>query len=157
MFGNNDKLTLTLINAKNIKGEILSFKLSLPLINNNYDIPEDLASIDVFEYHEGLINGGNIVFSIYVGETTTINKLITRNAIANLKTARNIVIPSVDSPICIQDRLDKKVVFANINENDIVVNNKEELISVIQNISGNLIIIKNSVLKIRTLSNKNIN
>lgn len=157
MFGNNDKLTLTLINAKNIKGEILPFKLSLPLINNNFDIPEDLASIDVFEYHEGLINGGNIVFSIYVGETTTINKLITRNAMANLKTARNILIPSVDSPICIQDRLDKKVVFANINENDIVVNNKEELISVIQNISDNLIVIKNSVLKIRTLSNKNIN
>lgn len=157
MFGNNDKITLTLINAKNIAGEILPFQLSLPLTDDNYTIPDDLVSIDVFEYHEGLVNGGKTAFSIYIGEVTTINNLINSNTMLDVKIAKNIIIKSIDNSICIQDRLDKKVILANINENDIVVNNKEELISVIQNLSNNLSIIRNSVLKIKTLSNKNIN
>ena len=157
MFGNNDKITLTLINAKNIDGEILPFQLSLPLTKDNYVIPEDLVSIDVFEYHEGLVNGGNTVFSIYIGEVTTINNLIKSNTMLDVKIAKNIVITSIDSPICIKDKLDKKIVLANINENDIVVNNKEELIFVINNLSNNISIINNSVLKIKTLSKKNIN
>lgn len=154
MFGNNDKITLTLINAKNIDGEILPLQLSLPLTDDNYIIPEDLVSIDVFEYHEGLVNGGNIAFSIYIGEITTINNLIKSNTISNVKISKNIIITSIDSPICIKDRLDKKIVFANINENDIVVNNKEELISVINNLSNNLNIIRNSVLKIKNIKLK---
>ena len=157
MFGNNDKITLTLINAKNIDGEILPLQLSLPLTDDNYTIPDDLVSIDVFEYHEGLVNGGNTVFSIYIGEVTSNNNHIKSNTMSEVKISKNIVITSIDSPICIQDRLDKKIVFENIKENDVVVNNKEELISVIQNLSNNLSIIRNSILKIKTLSNKNIN
>ena len=157
MFGNNDKITLTLINAKNIAGEILPFQLSLPLTDDNYTIPDDLVSIDVFEYHEGLVNGGNTVFSIYIGEVTSINNLIKSNTMSDVRISKNIVITSIDSPICIKDRLDKKIVFANINENDIVVNNKEELIFVINNLSNNLSIIKKTVSKVKTLSKKNMN
>ena len=149
MFGNNDKITLTLINAKNIAGEILPFQLSLPLTDDNYTIPDDLVFINVFEYREGLVNGGNIIFSIYIGEVTSINNLIKSNTMSDVRISKNIVITSIDSPICIKDRLDKKIIFSNINENDIVVNNKEELISVINNLSNNLNIIKNSVLKIK--------
>ena len=154
MFGNNDKITLTLINAKNIDGEILPLQLSLPLTDDNYTIPDDLVSIDVFEYHEGLVNGGNTVFSIYIGEVTTINNLIKSNTMLDVKIAKNIVITSIDSPICIQDRLDIKVVFTNIKENDVVVNNKEELIFVIQNLSNNISVIKKSLTNIKKLSKK---
>ena len=154
MFGNNDKITLTLINAKNIDGEILPLQLSLPLTDDNYTIPNDLVSIDVFEYHEGLVNGGKIAFSIYIGEVTSINNLIKSNTMSDVRISKNIVITSIDSPICIKDRLDKKIVFANINENDVVVNNKEELIFVIQNLSNNISIIKKSLTKIKTMSRK---
>ena len=154
MFGNNDKITLTLINAKNIDGEILPLQLSLSLTDDNYTIPNDLVSIDVFEYHEGLVNGGNTIFSIYIGEVTSINNLIKSNTMSDVRISKNIVITSIDSPICIKDRLDKKIVFANINENDVVVNNKEELIFVIQNLSNNISIIKKSLTKIKTMSRK---
>ena len=154
MFGNNDKITLTLINAKNIAGEILPFQLSLPLTDDNYTIPDDLVSTDVFEYHEGLVNGGNTVFSIYIGEVTSINNLIKSNTMSDVRISKNIVITSIDNPICIQDRLDKKVVFANIKENDVVVNNKEELIFVIQNLSNNMSVIKKSHTNIKKLSKK---
>ena len=154
MFGNNDKITLTLINAKNIDGEILPLQLSLPLTDDNYTIPDDLVSIDVFEYHEGLVNGGKIAFSIYIGEVTSINNLIKSNTMSDVRISKNIVITSIDSPICIQDRLDKKIVFENIKENDVVVNNKEELIFVIQNLSNNISIIKKSLTKIKTMSRK---
>ena len=155
MFGDNDKLILTLINAKNINGEIIPFQLSLPLTDSNYNIPQELVAVDVFEYHEGLINGGNIAFSIYIGETTNIDTLIKTDRISKLKIQNNLELESINSSVCIQNKSGTLIVFANIQENDIVVNNIEELISVIEFLSNNLRVIKNSVAKIKKLSNIN--
>ena len=155
MFGQNDKVTLTLLNARDIDGNILPFQLKLP-INCKYILPEGIASLDVFEYHEGLVNGGNIVFSIHIGEITSINNLINENAIYDVKISKNIVIPSIDSPICIQNMVGKKVVFATLNEQDIVIENKEKLIEVIDHLSDNFNEIKRTVNKVRILSKKKI-
>lgn len=153
MFGQNDKLTLTLINARDIDGNILPFQLKLPL-SNEYSLPKGIVSLDVFEYHEGLVNGGNIVFSIYIGKITTINNLVNTNAMSNVKISKNIEIPSTDCSLCIQNISGKTIVFTTVNEQDIVVENKEELIYVIEQLSNNLNEIKNSVSKIHTLSKK---
>ena len=58
MFNINDKLTLSLINAKDICGNGIPFQLKLPLCGEEFALPENLSSIDVFEYHEGLMTGG---------------------------------------------------------------------------------------------------
>ena len=154
MFGQNDKLTLTFINARDINGNILPFEVKL-LLSNEYTLPDNIASLDVFECHEGLVNGGSIVFSIYIGQITSINNLVNANAMSNVKIAKNIEILSVDSPICIQTEQGKQIIFATLNEQDIVVENKEKLIEVIEQLSDNFKSINNSVEKIHRLSKKN--
>ena len=154
MFGENDKLTLTFINARDINGNILPFQVKLPL-SNEYTLPDNIASLDVFEYHEGLVNGGSIVFSIYIGQITSINNLVNANAMSNVKITKNIEISSIDSPVCIQTVQGKQIIFATLNEQDIVVENKEKLIEVIEQLSDNFKAINNSVEKIHRLSKKN--
>ncbi len=86
------------------------------------EIPEDIlnniASIDVFEYQEGTINNDFIVFSIYVGEKSTLNELITSN--------KKILIRIKDNKI---------IVMNELGDNDIVVHNKDELQKIIKIIS----------------------
>lgn len=154
MFKENDKLNLTLINAKDINGNSIPFTLKLPLINDEYNIPEKIASIDVFEYHEGLVNGGNIAFSIYIGEETTIRKLTHKAKLTNIKVTTNVVIESIDSPICKQQESGKELIYAALNNQDIVISSKEELNIVIKELSDNLNIINKATKKIRTLSKR---
>ncbi|MBQ6687273.1 MAG: hypothetical protein IJN03_01980 [Bacilli bacterium] len=154
MFAQNEKLTLTLINARDINGNILPFQLQLP-ISSEYSLPEGVASLDVFEYHEGLANFGNVAFTIYIGEVTTVNNLINTNAISKVKITNNLDISSVDSSICIQTVLGKSIVFANVKEQDVVVENIERLIEFIECLSNYFGVIDNSVKKIRILSSDN--
>ena len=154
MFGNNDKLSLALINARDINGNIIPFSLKLPLNSGEYILPKELASIDVFEYHDGLVNGGTIVFSVCIGEITTIKNLSHEIEKNNVEIQKNIQIASIDSPICIQNISGKQIVFTTINEQDIVVENQEQLIFVIEQLSHNFNIINDSVKKIRMLSKK---
>ena len=148
MFGKNDKLSLTFVNARDINGNIFPFQLKLPLSDSEYILPEGLASIDLFEYHEGLVNGGNVVFSIYIGGVTTINNLRDEINKSNVKIAKNIEIESIDSPVCVQREAGNQVVFATINENDVVVDNQEQLMMVVDYLSNNLDFINNSLLRI---------
>ena len=154
MFRQNDKLTLTFINARDIDGNTLPFQVKLPL-SNEYTLPDNIASLDVFEYHEGLVNGGSIVFSIYIGQITSINNLVNKNEMSNVKITKNIEISSIDSPVCIQTIQGKQIIFATLNEQDIVVENKEKLKEVIEQLSDNIKTINNSVEKIHRLSKKN--
>jgi len=154
MFRNNDKLTLSLVNARDIDGNIIPFSLKLPLNNKEYKLPKELASIDVFEYHEGLLTGGDIVFSIYVGEITTIEKLIPGIQNKTVKISKNLGISSITNPICFQNISEQKVVFATLNEQDIVVENQQQLAIIIEQLSNNYTVLCDSVTKIRTLSKK---
>lgn len=153
MFGKYDKVTLTLTNAKDINGNILPFILELPL-KDDYSLPEELVSIGVFEGHDGLVTSGRVVYSIYIGEETTLNDLIDDIKNGNIEILENAKRLSFGSPVCIQNVLEKKVVFAMLNDQDIVVENQEQLKEVIGELSNNFEMIKNSASKIRTLSRK---
>lgn len=153
MFRQNDKITLTLMNARDIQGNILPFELKLPL-TNEYSIPENIVALDVFEYHEGLVNGGNVAFSIYMGETTSINNLIKENIVFDIKITKNIVNLSMDTSICVQNISGKKVVFSIVNEQDVVVKDKEKLIQVIEQLSSNFKVMNDSIEKIHILIKK---
>ena len=147
MFSTNDKLNLAIINARNIKGEIIPFYLNLSK-DEEYNIPNDLAALDVFEYQEGTVNNGSIAFSIFIGESSTIENLIPN--MKDVRFKKDLILPSVETVVCYQTISGLKQVFAVLNNNDITVNNKEELQVVIENIKDELSSIHSSVNKVQT-------
>lgn len=136
MFGSYDRMTLSLVNASDIDGNLLPFSLKLP-IDGEVTFPENLAGIDVFEYQEGFIAGGEIVFSIYVGQKSTIDEIVDMNDGIRMQLREEIEIPSVDTPVCYQVVDNRKKIFAVLEDNDVVVKDKDELKETIALLSNN--------------------
>lgn len=155
MFGYGDKVTLSLVNGTDVNGKIIPFNLSLPA-NDDYEIPEDLSVIDVFEYQEGSSTNGLIVFSIYIGNKTTIRELVDIKDGKHIKLRDEIEIPSIDTDICYQTVGDNRVVFAVLDETDLVVGSHEELRDAIGKLSEDFNVFNKSVQKIKHFG-KNMN
>lgn len=136
MFGSYDKITLSLVNAADTDGKLLPFSLTLP-VDGEVTIPSELASIDVFEYQEGFIAGGEIAFSIYVGEKSTIDEIVDMKDGIGMKLRDEIEIPSVDTPVCYQIVDNSKKIYATLEENDVVVKDHDELRKAITDLSSN--------------------
>lgn len=153
MFGNNDKITLTLVNAMDKNGRLLPFVLSLPVGDKDIVIPENVLKMDVFESNITFQEYGSVAFSIYVGKVSTVMSLFNENK-NNLKISKGLNhIEDVDMPICYYTSDDgRNIIFAKVNDNDIVVKDTEELKKVIVNISKHFTKIKNEVSKIKELS-----
>ena len=148
MFGYGDRITLSLVNGTDINGNIIPFNLSLP-VNGDYEIPEDLSVVDVFEYQEGTSANGIIVFSIYVGNKSTVGELVEIKDGKHIKLRDEIEIPSIDSDICYQTIGDNRVVYAVIEENDLVVESHEKLRDAISKLSEDFNAFNKSVQKIK--------
>ena len=155
MFGYGDRITLSLVNGTDINGKIVPFNLSLP-VDSDYEIPEELSVVDVFEYQEGSSTNGLIVFSIYVGNKKTIGELADINDGKHIKLREQIEIPSIDSDICYQTIGDNRFVYAVVEDNDLVVNSHEELRDAISKLSEDFNNFNKSVQKIKCFG-KNIN
>lgn len=156
MFGKYDKVNLALINAKDVNGKILPFSSKLPL-DGDCSLPDGLISIDVAEYHEGSVNGGRIVFSVYVGEISTIYDTFANDVNKNVKIRENVKPDSIETPVLIQNISGHQVVSAVIDEQDVVVADHEQMVAVIEQLSDHFNRINDSVVKIRTLSKDNRN
>lgn len=154
MFGYYDRITLSLVNGADVNGKSVPFSLTLPITDEGYEIPSDLASVDVFEYQEGFNSGGTIVFSIYVGERTTIEQLVDKKSDKLLKLRDEIEIPAVDSPICYQIVGDNRLVYANVDEEDVVVQSHDELRDVIGKLSTDYNSFCESVQKIKSFGKR---
>lgn len=154
MFKNNDRLTLSLINARDINGNILQLSLTLPLKDNEFHIPEEVVAIDIFEYQEGTTTNGRVVFSLYVGETTSIKMIIPEIRRKKVKMAKGIKIPSADSIVCYQNISGVKNIFAVLKPQDIIVKEPSQLPGVISNLSNEYAILCRSINNIKTLSKK---
>lgn len=148
MFGYGDRITLSLVNGTDINGKIVPFNLSLP-VDSDYEIPEELSVVDVFEYQEGSSTNGLIVFSIYVGNKKTIGELADINDGKHIKLRDEIEIPSIDSDICYQTIGDNRVVYAVVEENDLVVESHEKLRDSISKLSEDFNTFNKSVQKIK--------
>lgn len=155
MFKNNDRLTLSLINAKDINGNILPLSLTLPLKDNEFHIPEEVVAIDIFEYQEGTTTNGRVVFSLYVGETTSIKMIMHEIRNKKVKIAKGIKIPSADSTVCYQNVSGEKNIFAVLQPQDIIVKNTSQLPGIISNLSNEYAILCKSITNIKTLSKRN--
>lgn len=155
MFGYGDRITLSLVNGADINGNAVPFNLRLPAAED-YEIPEDLSVVDVFEYQEGSSTNGLIVFSIYVGNKKTIGELADINDGKHIKLREQIEIPSIDSDICYQTIGNNRFVYAVVEDNDLVVNSHEELRDAISKLSEDFNNFNKSVQKIKCFG-KNIN
>ena len=150
MFGQNDKVTLTLINLRDIMGNVLPYSFKLPLEG---DLPENVVAMDVFLYQEGINNGAKKAFSIYVGEKMTLKELVFKAKNFEVVVSENNELQP-GSLLLVQNIMDRKVASAIINENDIVVENREQLIMVVEEISDKFNDINKSLSMIRNLSIK---
>lgn len=150
MFGYNDKVTLTLMNASDTDGNLLPLSLKLPVSQDSeYVIPDNLASVDVFEYQEGMVNNGIVVFSIFVGEKSTIEDLAEMNDDKRIQLRSRIEIPAINSDVCYQVVGDRRKVFAVVEENDVVVSDHQELRDVIGRLSDDYTSFCHAVQKIK--------
>ena len=150
MFGQNDKVTLTLINLRDIMGNVLPYSFKLPLEG---DLPENVVAMDVFLYQEGINNGAKKAFSIYVGEKMTLKELVFKTKSFEVVVSENNELQP-GSLLLVQNIMDRKVASAIINENDIVVENREQLIMAVEEISDKFNDINKSLSMIRNLSIK---
>lgn len=151
MFGIYDKMTLSLINAADMDGNLLPFSKSLPILED-IEIPEELSVVDVFEYQEGFISGGEIVFSIYVGEKSTIDEMVDAKDGIGMQLREKIEIPSVDTPVCYRIVNGKKKIYATLEDNDVVVKDHDALKDVIKSLSESYSEFNRSAEKIKTFS-----
>ena len=155
MFNTNDKLTLTLLNARDINGNILPFHLKLPLNNQNITIPKDLVSIEIHEYYEGQVIYSNSPYKICIGNTTTLSKLIPNIETSPIKINNYLKIKSLeDTIICYQEINKTKRIYATINNQDIIVKNQKELIEIIKILSNEFNNLKKNISNIKKLTLK---
>lgn len=154
MFGSYDKMTLSLVNAADTDGNLLPFSLTLP-VDAEVSLPSELASVDVFEYQEGFIAGGEIAFSIYVGEKSTIDEIVDMKDGIRMQLRDEIEIPSVDTPVCYQIVDNKKKIYAVLDENDVVARDHNELKKVISELSSNYSAFTDAAQKIKQFGKRN--
>lgn len=159
MFRENDKLNLVLTNSYDINEKYIPYSIKLPLESEQLTLPENLVSIDLFEYQEGTANYGNIVYHIYIGEKTTFNNLIEEISSKTVTVKKGLHIPSLDSEICYQETQDntkEKTIFAVLNEQDVVVENKEQLIELIKSLSESFNCLQHHISNIKKIQRKKL-
>ena len=91
-----------------------------------------------------------MAFSIYVGEKSSLNDLITSNKKIAIK--NNAKIENLDNPLLYRIINNKIIILRELNSNDIVVQNKEELQQVLKNLSLEFQNIKDTIQRIRKLN-----
>ena len=156
MFKNNDKLTISLINAKDIEDNILPFNLTLPFSEEiDFNVLKDVVSIDAFENQQIDVNmeyPARKVFSIYIGNCSNISNLYDPfNDLAKYIKA-GVNISSITSPVCYVRKDDTQIIFASLEPGDILVNNLEELQIIIEKLNNSVKKITTEIANVKTLS-----
>lgn len=152
MFRSFDKITLSLVNAKDVFGNILLFNLVLPIDDSEYFIPYNLASVDVFEYQEGTINVGYTAFKLLVGKKASIKDLVAEYGVKQIRVKSGLDILSAESDVCYQEIDGEKFIFENVSEQDIVLSTPSELSDVVVNLSNDYSSFQQKLGKIKQLS-----
>lgn len=154
MFAYKEKLSLTITNIKDRYGRILPISIPLPLENENISLPKNISQLSIIEYHEGIEIYGHRAFNIYVGQTGIFRDLLNKEQKIKINPNFNKEIKSSKELIVYQQIDNVLDIFATVQGNDIVVENVEELNTIIKKISKEFSIIKKSASKIRKLGKR---
>lgn len=157
LLGVNDKLYLSVINFVSKDYKILPLNFKLPLEDENLDISDDIIKASVFEYNESDYVSGRVVFNIYVGKQSTLRDILNKFSDERITVENIQALNSVEESVCyFEDLSGSLVIFASLEDNDIVVSDVEELKQVIIELSHNFMEIKNGISRIRKLSYVNL-
>lgn len=129
-----NKNGIYITDAKNIDGKKLPFMIKLPIIND-FNLPKKTVSISVIKY---INNNAVLLNNIYLGKTEIAKDFfnIGGKALPFEIKKRLERINSIYDTICyIKSNSGIRIVYAIVNENDIVVNSLEEMKDVILNLS----------------------
>ena len=151
MLGVNDKVTLCAVDFIDKEGEIVHFSLDFP-IKENFSLQGDIIGLSIYEMHQGKHTYGNVVFHIYVGDVVPFKKIAEGMSNKRNRVNINCHIDSLDDNVCYFEDDGKTVIFAKVNDNDIVVNNLSELENVLMQISNNFENIENSIDNIKNIN-----
>ena len=135
---NEEKITLKAIDAYSRKGEELDYSLSFPFDERYFWAPASIREISIYEYHEGKDIYGYVPFKVYIGKLTSIKDICESNDKKyHINTSVFNDIKSVDDKLCYyEDMYGKYIVFAKVNDEDIVVENNLEFKEIMVNISN---------------------
>ena len=155
MFGHNEWVTLTVLNAVNKENQVTDLIISLPLEDDiNLDIPDDIIQVSLFEYHDGRTPYGNEAFKICVGKETSIRKICKNKEveISEFTPYAFDAIESADDRLCyfVNDE-GKHIVFAKLDEDDILVSDTMELKFILYFISDKFRQIEYSLIDIKSI------
>lgn len=154
MFKYNDKMVLSLINVKDIAGNIIPFNLTLPSNDEiDYNLLKDAVSIEVHEYLETEENSlPSKVFTIYVGFYGTLATLYDPNNKLKKQIKGALDIESITSPVCYTVKGDTQIVFASLQPGDVLVNNLNELEIIIKSLNASVQNITSEIDNVKNLS-----
>ena len=158
MFKQQDKVTLSAINAINKDEEIIDYVLPLPIADSDFFIPEDIIQLSIFEYHEGIHTYGYEAFKICIGKTITVRQIceLHMNNVEFINKSFE-KINDLDDQLCyFVDDNGRYHVFAKLNAGDIIVKDIEDMKEVLIFISERFNRIKNSLFEIKNINNKDI-
>ena len=130
MFGEHDKVYLSVSNVLNRNGEKYIINIDLPNDFSTISFPDDVAKVTVFEKEKKKHNKTYNAFNILVGEVGTFDKLYNDGEeVMFSRLFEDVECLKDDDPICyFRDEEDNTcVIFAKIEPTDIVVKNSEEL------------------------------
>lgn len=159
MFKSNDGFVLTAMKTIDKHGNNLDYYLTFPIPNNKFSLPQEILQISVFEYRrENDKDFECEVFKICLGKATCIREIckLRRNSYRiNKDIFQNIT--SVDDKLCYYDDINgKHIVYTNLNDGDIVVENMDEFKEVLIMISNQVQNIKQSLFEIKNCGKKSI-
>lgn len=135
---NNEKITLKAINALNRKGEELDYNISFPFDERYFWAPASLREISIYEYHEGEEIYGYVPFKVYIGTVTSIKDICeSKGKKYSINALVYNDIESINDKLCYyEDMYGRCIVFAKVNDDDIVVENNLEFKDVMVDLSN---------------------
>ena len=153
MFGINDKIGFVISGAKNIRGENVNLLVNIPTKVENILIPDEVAEVRFFEYHED-INEWESPFGIYIGKKSTLEKackeLVINNKPSKIDNKRVDFNNSRSIVVYKEEENGVVNIYNTITDFDKVVNNKEEMIETIKEISEHIYNINDEIKKVKT-------
>ncbi len=156
MFGEHDKVYLSVSNVMNRNGEKYIINIDLPNDFSTVSFPDDVVQVTVFEKEKKKHNKNYNSFNILVGELSTFEKLYNEGEeIAFSKLIEDIECLKDDDPICYsRDEDNTCVIFAKTDGTDIIVKDVEELEERLTDISHDFESIQRGINRIKRYVSK---
>ena len=147
MLGSNDKVTFNVINIRDNEGVLINKIYKLPL--EEVILPDNIERVSIFEGHSGMIDQGFVAFDIIVGKRSKIKDIFTEDKRANITCDLNF--KSLNDECVYRETENGIEIFSHVNQNDLVVQSVDSLITTLKFISSQVSTIKTTCNKVKEL------